>query len=158
MPIQWRKEMSVDSAAIDEDHRLLIDLVNAVETVIEQKTTVADLDRSLLRLRHYSLEHFKREEALQRSVHYPFHQAHAREHADLVNRLEAIIARRSAARSGRDMTLVAQEILVLLKEWLINHILHADLRMRPYVSQMKAHHQRLAALMEASGDGRSPVA
>ena len=34
MPIQWRKEMAVDEATIDEDHRFLIDIVNKFEVAI----------------------------------------------------------------------------------------------------------------------------
>ncbi len=155
MPILWRKEMSVDASTIDDDHKLLIDLINSFEAVINQNPTIAALDRHLLQLRHYSIEHFKREEALQRAVHYPFYQAHAREHSDLVNRLETIIAHRTAARSGRDLTVVSREILALLKEWLVEHILRTDLRMRPYVAQMKAHQRKMAALTDQGAEGVS---
>ena len=74
----------------------------------------------------------------------------------MVNRLETIIAHRSAARSGRDLTVVSREILALLKEWLVEHILRTDLRMRPYVAQMKAHQRKMAALMDQGGEGALP--
>jgi hemerythrin len=150
--------MSVDDSVIDDDHKVLIDLVNAIEGAVNKKLTVAALDRSLMLLKHYALEHFKREEALQRAVHYPFYQAHACEHRDLVKRLEAIIAHRGAAQSGYEITVVAREILDLLKEWLIEHILHTDLRMRPYVAQMRPYRQRMTTLGECRGGGRPSAA
>ncbi len=158
MAIQWRKEMSVDGSIIDEDHKALIDLVNAFEAIINQKPTMRALDQSLSRLMLYSVEHFKGEEELQRAVHYPFHQAHAREHYDLVKKLEAIIAHRGAAQSGYDITVVARETLELLKEWLVSHILHTDLRMRPYVAQMKPYRQSMTTLVEHNGGSRSSSA
>jgi len=146
MTIQWRQEMAIDDSVIDEDHKLLIEIVNTFEVALSRKLAPETIDQGLKLLKHYALEHFKREEELQRAVQYPFFEAHSREHRDLVKKLGAIIAHRTAAHSKIDMADVAKEILDLLKEWLVCHILQTDLRMRPYVAQMKPYRQKMGSL------------
>ncbi len=151
MPVQWRKEMAVDDALIDEDHKLLIEQVNNFEVMIRDKVTRESIEWSLERLKHYAVEHFRREEELQRAIQYPFYQAHAHEHRDLVKKLVGIIAHCTAVAHADEVPKVADETFGLLKEWLISHILHTDLRMRPYVTRMKPHLQRMAALRDSPG-------
>ena len=158
MAVHWRKEMSVDDSVIDEDHKLLICLVNDFETLINRKLTMVALDRSLTLLKHYAIEHFRREEGLQRAVQYPFYQAHACEHRDLIKKLDVIIAHRRTAESDYNLAVVAREILELLKEWLISHILHTDLRMKHYVARMKPYRQRMATLEDSRGVSQPPPA
>ena len=148
MTINWRKEMAVDESVIDEDHKLLIEIVNTFEAAIDRKLAPETVDQGLKLLKHYTVEHFRREEELQRSVQYPFYDAHAREHRDVIKKLDGIIAHRRSAASRADIVDVAREILALLKDWLVNHIIQSDLRMRPYVAQMKAHHQAMRSLRQ----------
>jgi len=150
MAIQWRQEMAIDDSVIDEDHKLLIEIVNTFEVALSRKLAPATVDQGLKLLKHYALEHFRREEELQRSVQFPFADAHAREHRDLVKKLGSIIAHRTAAHSRVDIADVTREILDLLKEWLVSHILQTDLRMRPYVAQMKPYRQKLGSLRSQS--------
>ena len=150
MGIQCRQDMAIDESVIDEDHKLLIEIVNTFEVALTRKLAPQTVDHGLKLLRHYALEHFRREEELQRAVQYPFAEAHAREHRDLVKKLGAIIAHRTAAASKVDIAEVATEILDLLKEWLVCHILQTDLRMRPYVAEMKPYRQKLGSLRNHS--------
>lgn len=150
MTIQWRKEMTVDESVIDEDHKLLIEIVNTFEAALNRKLSTETIDQGLKLLKHYAVEHFRREEELQRAVQYPFLDAHCREHRDLVKKLDAIVAHRRAASSRADIADLAKEIVTLVKEWLVSHILQTDLRMRPYVAQMKPHRQKLKSLGQQS--------
>jgi len=150
MTIQWRKEMTVDESVIDEDHKLLIEIVNTFEVALGRKIAPETIDQGLKLLKHYAIEHFRREEELQRAVQYPFLDAHCREHRDLVKRLDAIATHRRAATTRGDIVEVATEIVTLIKEWLVHHILQTDLRMRPYVAAMKPHRQKMKSLGQHS--------
>ncbi|MEI6557347.1 MAG: bacteriohemerythrin [Rhodospirillaceae bacterium] len=150
MTIQWRKEMAVDDSVIDEDHKLLIEIVNTFEAAINRKLAADTIDQGLKLLKHYTVEHFRREEELQRSAQYPFFEAHAREHRDVIKKLDGIIAHRRTAANRADISVVAREIIDLLKDWLVHHIIQSDLRMRPYVAQMKAHRQTMRSLKQPS--------
>ena len=148
MSIQWRKEMAVDESVIDEDHKLLIEIVNSFEAAISRKLAPETIDQGLKLLKHYTVEHFRREEELQRAAQYPFFDAHAREHRDVIKKLDNIVAHRRAAATRADISDVAKEIINLLKDWLVNHIIQSDLRMRPYVAQMKNHRQTMRSLKQ----------
>lgn len=157
MTIQWRKEMTVDESVIDEDHKLLIEIVNTFEMALNRKISPETVDQGLKLLKHYAIEHFRREEELQRAVQYPFLDAHCREHRDLIKRLDSIIAHRKTAATRSDIVEVAQQIVALVKEWLVYHILQTDLRMRPYVAEMKPHRQKFRALRTAAPPPCAPA-
>ena len=59
MAIQWRKEMVVDEAIIDEDHKFLIDIVNNFEAALNRRVDKITIEDGLKALKHYSLQHFK---------------------------------------------------------------------------------------------------
>jgi len=130
--------MSVGDPMIDGDHKTLISIINAAEKVVNESHGRRDLQEVLDRLCSYTQEHFAREESLQRRIRYPFHEAHALEHRKLVERLVDI-------RSGptRHMDAFAYEealaqLVDLLEDWLITHVLSHDMRMKPYIQQAKA--------------------
>ena len=150
MPIQWRKEMAVDEAIIDEDHRFLIDIVNKFEAAVSRKCDKATIDIGLKSLKHYSLEHFKREEDLQRAAQYTFCDAHSHEHRDLIKKLDAIIAHYRSASTGTDVESVSKELGELLRDWLVKHIIQSDLRMRPFVAKMKARRENMSPMKNMS--------
>ena len=146
MTILWRREMAVDGSVIDEDHKLLIEFINSFELTLTRKPGPGDIERSLRVLKDYAAEHFGREEELQRVSQYPFYDAHAREHRDLIKKLDGIIDHHKMAASRSDVSTVTNELIGLLKDWLVHHIIQSDLRMRPYVEKMKGRCQTMPAL------------
>lgn len=151
MSIQWRNEMSVDGSVIDEDHQHLIALVNAFEKVINKRMTQEILEQGLAYLKHYTLVHFAREEELQRAAQYPFYEAHHKEHKDLVRKLDAFALRFKERRTDQELGQITREMVSLLREWLVGHIIQSDLRMRPYVNAMKPYIARMKALRDHPG-------
>ena len=125
MAILWRKELEIDGATIDEDHKFLINLINNYELALHIKSKQKLVELSLKTLKHYTIQHFKREEELQRLSFYPFAQAHIHEHQDLIKTLDNITKMASEK--------APEKISELLKDWLINHIIQSDLRMKPYI-------------------------
>ena len=146
MAIQWRKEMVVDEAIIDEDHKFLIDIVNNFEAALNRRVDKITIEDGLKALKHYSLQHFKREEELQRLAQYTFCDAHAHEHKDLIKKLDAIADHYQKSSSATDVVSVSKEISDLLRDWLVKHIIQSDLRMLPFVAKMKAHRQNMPSM------------
>jgi hemerythrin len=139
--IQWRDGMSVDRGMIDEDHRHLIDIINRFAGYMARGggDAAGALD-ILSALKFYAATHFEREERLQRLAEYPESERHHHEHQGLVATLHDIIARTRAIGAG-DASAVADELSLLLRRWLMEHIIQLDLRMKPYADRMR----RLAA-------------
>ncbi len=130
MAVEWRQQMAVDHGVIDDDHRRLISIINSFERA---HATPWDLTAVLEDLRLYATRHFRREERLQREVGFPEAASHHREHERLLARLAEIIDEFQAASRG-DIQQVAAHTSQLLADWLIDHIIKNDLKMRPFVA------------------------
>ncbi|MCP5368475.1 MAG: hemerythrin family protein [Hyphomicrobiales bacterium] len=135
MAIEWREQLSIDNGVIDADHRHLIDIVNRFEALSESFDDVSQALEILMSMRLYTKIHFEREEHLQRVSGYRFADAHRREHADLIRQLETVVARAQDC-DLRDLPRLSRETALLLRDWLVGHIIKSDLRMKPYVAAM----------------------
>lgn len=140
MAIAWRKEMAVDGGAIDDDHRVLIDIINEFTAADVTETGVMLLHNVLDELSEYTKVHFAREEKLQAAVLYPYRDAHHHEHQELIRRL-AGLHNMLGTSSLDDQTQqqVQMKVGALLHDWLVEHIIKSDLRMAPYAGAMAKH-------------------
>ena len=132
MSVQWRRELSIDGGPIDDDHRHLLEIVNR----FEQEGAAGDrkaLLNTLADLRYYAREHFRREEQLQEDIHYPKRFQHRLEHQELAERLNTVIGHFEGAMTEPQLVEVSWETVDLLRHWLIDHMIKADLQFRPYV-------------------------
>ena len=134
MPIQWRNELSIDKGFIDRDHQHLIEIVNRFEREIESEDGKTTLLHALGDLKLYVREHFRREEVFQEEVCYPFRARHAAEHRELECRLDTVITHFKAAVARGAYKPVAREAAGLLRDWLVEHIIKSDLRLRDHIA------------------------
>lgn len=141
MSIAWRDAMSVGDATVDADHKHLIDLINAFETAIQGDIDHKRVARVLLGLVEYTGQHFAREEELQLSIRYPYHDSHRRAHRDVLKQLSGIVSEYTVAPDGPERDAMIRTLSTFLKEWLVDHIIQSDLRMKPYVAQMQRMQQ-----------------
>jgi hemerythrin len=65
-----------------------------------------------------------------------------------MRKLDAFALRFRDPKSPEELKQMTKEIMALLREWLVGHIIQSDLRMRPYVEAMKPHLTRLRALRD----------
>lgn len=157
MRIQWREEMAIDHGLIDNDHKYLISIMNEFCDSDPLEQTPDHLLNILSKLNTYTTIHFRREEALQRAVHYSFIDAHHHEHGDLLRALYSIhhglfSFDTQAAEVPEDTVLIPgapdpatpagrvvrahRKVAEFLRHWLIDHIIKSDLRMKPYAEAM----------------------
>ena len=144
MPIQWRPAMAIDDGGIDDDHRHLIELINAAEALCDRAFDQGALLKILDSLKYYTVYHFVREEAAMRAAGYPDLEVHAGEHRQLVEtvRKAVLLVSREIAPDRHER--IRAEILTLLKSWLVDHIIKHDIPMRPYVRNNRAFAGRSA--------------
>lgn len=134
MTFEWHPMMSVDGGRIDADHKRLIELINDFETHSLIKGDVDDAYlRDLLKsIATYAKEHLGREEQMQESVAYPNASAHRKQHQALKKLLERMVERYERTKNKAGTRMFEREMVLFLRDWVINHILYSDLRMRPY--------------------------
>lgn len=138
MALVWRQDISVGDDRIDSDHKALFSIINTAEDVINGSGSRRDLERVLARLDQYTKEHFAREEEMQRRVGYPFHEAHKLEHKNLIRTLTEIRDRVAQAKDAYSYERVLQGLVDLLEDWLMNHVMLHDLRMRSFIGRERA--------------------
>ncbi len=147
MLIVWRDQMSVDGGLIDRDHRTLITIINEFAATPATPAAIPDLERILAKLDRYTQIHFEREEQLQRAIIYPFHEAHRRAHQDLIRQLSEVreaLKAKAATRMADDIVAAHAKMGEFLHDWLVDHIIDVDLRMKPHTAEIRAHARKLS--------------
>jgi len=145
MAIEWREQLSIDGDVIDADHRHLINIVNRFESLAETFDDMSQALEILMSLRLHAKTHFEREEHLQRVSGYSFHDAHRQEHNELIRKLEGVIAQ-AENTDLRGLRELSKQTAQLLHDWLVDHIIRSDLRMKPFVAAMKTEARKLERL------------
>ena len=121
--IGWSSAMSVGVAALDRDHRVLIDMIRRIADAREEDGDVRPLLAEVLDgLVAYTVYHFNREEHVMAACGYPELQAHGDEHNALTREVEDL--RRRFAEADPDLG--RGELLAFLTGWLNHHIMLQD--------------------------------
>lgn len=103
------------------EHRLQLDMLNAIAATLSDGTNLDEVDPLLERLAEYTEIHFASEQMLMRLYAYPGYQAHLDEHDRTLTWLDTL---RASWRSGdRALTL---DTLSELSHWIEGHIRRAD--------------------------------
>ena len=151
MKIQWRDELSVDNGGpIDADHKYLVSLINATLDLDKKPEREKLFIEILERLKIYAKVHFRREESLQKASGYPESENHKKEHVYLERKLDVIInvAKKEMAEktSSQKSDLIFKQTQKFLNEWLIQHVIGHDLKMREYTSLMSEKAKELKSI------------
>ena len=123
----WSSEFSVGIEEIDEQHKALVDLINALHKgIIEGKGINSTID-VMNRLIEYTRVHFALEECLMRILDYPGYEAHKIQHEDLICEIEKMAGK---VRSGQH---VSFELLHFLINWFATHMIEEDKTYAPFL-------------------------
>ena len=128
MELAWSKRMSVGNETIDSEHRLIIDLVNEVESAIRTKDD-ALVVRTLNVLEQDARAHFENEERFAEAVHFPFDE-HKQEHRYIPDELR-VFMKKPADNQGVWSESVAEYCYMFLSAWAMEHVLEDDMKMKP---------------------------
>lgn len=119
--IEWTKELSVDIQELDEQHKVLVDILNRLHEAIITRTDTDIIDDIFNELVQYTIVHFAVEESLMRIFNYPFYENHKKHHEQLTKQ---VIDLQKKAKNG-DMT-ASMSLWTFLRKWLTHHILVED--------------------------------
>ncbi len=121
----WRPFYSVGDEAIDNEHKIILGLINELYEAVVAKKENVDPKPISDRLVRYTNTHFQHEEQVMRDCDYPKIFDHKLEHdrlrqrtLDFHNNLNLV--------TGRDM-------LRFLKDWWCSHIQEDDQEYAPYL-------------------------
>jgi len=118
---KWDDSLNVGIKKIDDQHRMLIDMLNEFYENIKSKSTKEILADLIKNMKEYVAHHFSTEEELLRQHGYPDFEKHKSEHKVFINKVEDFENRFNAGR-----IILSFEITNFFKSWLRNHIQVAD--------------------------------
>ncbi len=119
--IEWTDELSVGIQEIDEQHRILISLINQLYDAIINKIDSLIINDILEELVQYTVVHFAVEESLMRIFDYSQYDDHKHQHEELK---QQVFDLQRKVKTGEVQ--VGMELLHFLRNWLKKHILITD--------------------------------
>ena len=118
--IEWSEAYSVDLPEVDEDHKVLLSLLNRCINITKQNTKNNELDAILDELLSYTQYHFEREEKIMEICEYPQLNKHKSTHRFFIN----VLAQHKMEYQRNELH--AEKLLAFLRDWLNIHILGTD--------------------------------
>jgi hemerythrin len=118
---QWADDMAIDHGPIDQDHMVLVELVNQLHTATSQGLGCEVVGKVLEDLIRYTAEHLSKEEQLMQRAGFPHLEKHKLGHTKFIDDLRAL----QAKYEGGSITVAAQ-LSTVLRDWLSLHIRRSD--------------------------------
>ncbi len=151
MPIFWQDKMSVANDQIDEEHKYLFCLINTVELSLKLEGEEKTLGLVIDQLIEYTQLHFDHEEKIQIKMKYPRRHEHRIEHLQILENLqvlkEQLTQEAEPCNDSSDSVkslkkklgkATEKEIVQLMREWVLDHVLKTDQDMTKYLSRLPA--------------------
>jgi hemerythrin len=126
MIFEWSSRYITGFPKIDEQHQLLVEVVNEVFEMLSAQNSDG-IETTLSRLDSYVADHLVLEEAYMAETGYPDAPVHREAHEQFTKHLAAIRA------NSASPTVVALRAAVLLNDWLKDHLLTEDQRLFDHV-------------------------
>lgn len=119
--IEWSDKLSVGIQEIDEQHKVLVDLLNQLHQAILHHHGAETTGQIMNELCEYTKIHFAVEESILRILDYPDYAEHKDHHEQLLAQVQVL--RRKMETEDHSISF---ELLHFLKKWLTIHILEED--------------------------------
>ena len=131
MPYAWSSGLETGNAAIDNQHRELFDVLNALYQARKSGKGQQEVKKTMEFMVAYTSEHFADEEQLQEKYNYPEYHAHKGIH-DEFKRMVQKLAEGLPEDDALTDEFIAK-VYAFVGEWLLNHIGGDDFKMAAYV-------------------------
>jgi len=129
--ISWGPKYYIGLSTIDNQHKVLVDLINKTYQHYGSDGNKKKLKEVLNELIEYTKFHFGEEEKYFKQFGFTDIEAHKAKHEQFVNKMKHF-----AEDINAGDTTVSFDIIDFLKNWLIQHILKSDVQ---YVPLFKQH-------------------
>ena len=124
--ITWTPALDTGITEIDDQHRELVRLINALHAAVRSGDPSAPWEQTHEQLVDYVSIHFRDEEQRMAQASYPFLHEHHQQHGAFAIKLVRMARQEGGVAS-------ADGLLAFLKTWLIDHIQGTDQRYVPFL-------------------------
>ena len=136
---EWAQDMVIDNGPIDEDHRKLVDQVNALHSATTQGRGQDVVAQLLAAVIAETQEHLRREEQLMERAQFPDLERHKHGHVLFIEKLHDLQKKHHAGSIT-----VASQLSTLLRDWLSLHIRRGDKELQRFLQQQQRDPRRPA--------------
>ena len=133
--MEWITRYSVGNDRLDDDHKIIIDLINRFDYAFSVEAEGDLIEHVLDQLIDYTKFHFQREEEYMHQIDYPFRER--KEHEDAHVALEKQLEDFYEVFHGGN-TDIAADISEFLGLWLRGHILQTDMKYKSHADKKSA--------------------
>ncbi len=127
--ITWNETTyGVKNNLIDSQHQQLIALINELNEAMSSRNGYEVTAKVLEKTLEYTYYHFQEEEALMARFDYPEMAQHKIQHEAFRTKVNLLL-RQNQERVGT----VPRELLIYLRDWLLNHIVQIDKKLGQYL-------------------------
>lgn len=120
--IEWTNELSVGIQSIDEQHKKLVNMINALNDAKLSGSSNDLLGKIFSGLAAYTQKHFAYEENMFAEYGYSNSEEHKRQHSELIAQVIELKERFMDNPEGT----ISDDLMLFLKRWLTNHIMRTD--------------------------------
>jgi hemerythrin len=126
--IEWTGSLKVGIPLIDEQHQVLVGLINRLDEAANGGRSRTEIGDILKELDKYTRYHFGLEEKAFEDFGYPDARKHIAEHSAFIAKIDQF-----ELAFAVDKAQVGEEILQYLKGWLTQHISFTDKKYKPFL-------------------------
>lgn len=123
----WHERFATGNATVDDQHKRLIELVEAVEESCAHGSNTAEVGHFVDAFRDHVIEHFRDEEAEMARIGYPDLPAHHRAHEEICAMVMGMVA-----ASGRGEVVLPSSAQAL-GHVLLRHMQGEDMRLVTFI-------------------------
>lgn len=121
--IKWNDKLNVGIGIIDEQHKILVEMINNFYDGINDKSNDELISDLITKMKDYTIVHFSTEEELLKKHGYSDYDNHKKQHDAFVLKVQDLEKR------FKDGTIILSfEITKFLKDWLLDHIQGTDMK------------------------------
>ena len=128
--LEWDASFATGIERFDNAHKVLFRMVNDLHDAMQQKRSKEAIGQILNGLADYTVNHFAEEERIFSQTGYGEEVQHKQLHKKLIDQVVELQGR---FRSGK--TLLTQEVITFLQDWLVNHIKGVDKKYGPHLTK-----------------------
>ena len=122
--LTWKTEYSVGIAAVDDEHRELIELINVLYERIDERSHADEIEYGLESIHNAIAMHFALEERIMRDANYAEYPDHKEDHETLLDEIRDLMDDFLA-----DTTVGGAKLEARLSDWFAEHFAGFDARL-----------------------------
>jgi hemerythrin len=120
--IEWTAKLSVGIDSIDEQHKKLVNMINALNDAMLTNSSDELLGKIFTGLAAYTQKHFTYEENMFAEYGYTDSEEHKRQHNELIAQVVELKEKFIENPQGT----MSADLMLFLKRWITNHIMRTD--------------------------------